>query len=456
MKLVFAYDYLGRRIQKQIFVPSNAGSATATVKYIWDGWNCVGSKTTAGTTTTQTYIWGPDLSGTLQGAGGVGGLLFIQSDGGSTADDNHFVSMDANGNVLALVNGDGDVTAQYEYGPFGELLRATGTFAADNPFRFSTKYTDKESGLVYYGYRYYDPVEGRWLSRDPIGERGGLNLYGFVGNNGVNRVDYLGQKEVTFREYMKLRDQKPFKDKYKTWVLFYEAWDPMFKEWANSVASKISDEQLKSASVFGNDISTEYRSECDFIVKIPVSDFSAVRKLLKINKVKYFASFGHGGGSNIYFNRGMGGMSTAAAPWVEGSLESRARSRCVNPSQWTIPDQDRTSLVFSLPQAPRGTRAGSAYYTLDSFRGIDFGEGALAELYHCCTGSVRPYLESLWGVPVYGTGRGIGSGDVGAALFEWFGIGGRVPEPDKPIGGSCKYGPHKPHATLDIRMDTGP
>ena len=83
--------------------------------------------------------------------------------------------MDANGNVLALVNGDGDVTAQYEYGPFGELLRATGTFAADNPYRFSTKYTDKESGLVYYGYRYYDPVEGRWLSRDPIQEEGGLN-----------------------------------------------------------------------------------------------------------------------------------------------------------------------------------------------------------------------------------------------------------------------------------------
>ena len=70
VKLVFAYDYLGRRIQKQIFVPSDDGSPTATVKFIWDGWNCVGSKTTVDTTTTtQTYIWGPDLSGTLQGAG---------------------------------------------------------------------------------------------------------------------------------------------------------------------------------------------------------------------------------------------------------------------------------------------------------------------------------------------------------------------------------------------------
>jgi len=46
--------------------------------------------------------------------------------------------------------------------------------------------------VTVYGYRYYDPVTGRWSSRDPIEERGGVNLYGFVGNDGVNSVDYLG------------------------------------------------------------------------------------------------------------------------------------------------------------------------------------------------------------------------------------------------------------------------
>jgi RHS repeat-associated protein len=51
-----------------------------------------------------------------------------------------------------------------------------------------------DSGLYYYGYRYYDPVTGRWPSRDPIGEGGGLNLYGFVGNMGVQFVDVLGNK----------------------------------------------------------------------------------------------------------------------------------------------------------------------------------------------------------------------------------------------------------------------
>src|SRR5690606_15012254 len=84
------------------------------------------------------------------------------------------------------------VKARYTYDAFGQKNRAYGVFAATNPFGFSSKYEDSETGLLYYGYRYYDPVGGRWLSRDPIGEEGGLNLYGFVGNNAVSRWDYLG------------------------------------------------------------------------------------------------------------------------------------------------------------------------------------------------------------------------------------------------------------------------
>jgi RHS repeat-associated protein len=51
--------------------------------------------------------------------------------------------------------------------------------------------------LCYYGYRYYDPETGRWPSRDPIGERGGLNLYGFVRNRPINRLDILGLSTKT-------------------------------------------------------------------------------------------------------------------------------------------------------------------------------------------------------------------------------------------------------------------
>jgi RHS repeat-associated protein len=77
-------------------------------------------------------------------------------------------------------------------GPFGELLRATGPMARGNPFRFSTKYQDDETDLLYYGYRYYSPSTGRWLCRDHIGERGGHNLYQFAHNNPPIFIDPTG------------------------------------------------------------------------------------------------------------------------------------------------------------------------------------------------------------------------------------------------------------------------
>ncbi|HWB98903.1 MAG TPA: RHS repeat-associated core domain-containing protein, partial [Bryobacteraceae bacterium] len=106
----------------------------------------------------------------------------------------HLPLYDANGNLHALLNrSTGGVTAAYEYSPFGETLRATGSYAATNSFRFSTKYTDAETDFVYYGYRYYRPSLGRWLGRDPLEEKGGLHLYAFVRNNPVNAWDVLGR-----------------------------------------------------------------------------------------------------------------------------------------------------------------------------------------------------------------------------------------------------------------------
>lgn len=71
--------------------------------------------------------------------------------------------------------------------------------AEANPIRFSTKYLDAETGLLYYTRRYYDVVNGRWSSKDPIGERGGINLYGMVGNDAVNLVDVLGLVDLEKR-----------------------------------------------------------------------------------------------------------------------------------------------------------------------------------------------------------------------------------------------------------------
>eukprot|EP01041_Mallomonas_annulata_P031641 gene31641-53977_t len=97
----------------------------------------------------------------------------------------------------------GATAATYEYSPFGESLTATvnDTTVSDQPFRFSTKFTDSETGLVYYGRRYYDPKQGRFLGRDPIEEEGGLNLYGFCGNDSINGWDILGMDGVTATDY---------------------------------------------------------------------------------------------------------------------------------------------------------------------------------------------------------------------------------------------------------------
>src|SRR6266487_6127135 len=138
----------------------------------------------------RSYIWGLDLSGGMQGAGGVGGLLAIRPTGTNTL----FAAYDGNGNVTGLIDATtGTISGQFEYGSFGETIRLTPNANNQSPFRFSTKYTDDESDSLYYGFRYYNPSTGRWLSRDPIEERGRLNLYGFVSNDPIGLIDLLGE-----------------------------------------------------------------------------------------------------------------------------------------------------------------------------------------------------------------------------------------------------------------------
>jgi len=77
---------------------------------------------------------------------------------------------DGNGNVCQLIGTNGAILALYAYDPFGDTLAQSGPLASENPFKFSTKYWDFESGLYYYGYRFYGPELGRWPNRDPIKE----------------------------------------------------------------------------------------------------------------------------------------------------------------------------------------------------------------------------------------------------------------------------------------------
>jgi len=142
----------------------------------------------------RSYVWRLDLSGTMDGAGGVGGLLWLTLHTASGfAAGTRFAAYDGNGNVVALFSAStGTETARYEYGPFGEPIRVTGSAASLNPFCFSTKRTCNAIDLVLYEYRAYSPSLGRWSSRDPLQEDGGNSLCCFAGNDAVDNIDLLG------------------------------------------------------------------------------------------------------------------------------------------------------------------------------------------------------------------------------------------------------------------------
>ncbi|MGA1826401.1 MAG: RHS repeat domain-containing protein [bacterium] len=136
------------------------------------------------------YVWGADLSQSLQGAGGIGGLLASVN---TPSGNRYYYCYDVNGNVGQLVDAsNGEIAAHYQYDSFGNKIEASGSATEENPFKFSTKYFDSEIELYYYGYRYCSLELGRWINRDFIEEQGGVNLYNFVGNNPVTYFEILG------------------------------------------------------------------------------------------------------------------------------------------------------------------------------------------------------------------------------------------------------------------------
>jgi len=177
-RLEFSYDYMSRRIQKKVYV-WNIGTGLyqlqSTTRFVYDGWTLF-AEVDSNTDLLRNYVRGS-------------GELLLINDGANT----YQVGYDGNQNVGMLIKAsDGSVSASYDYDPFGQTLKASGEYADQNPFRFSSEYTDSETALIYYGFRYYNPQAGRWINRDPSEEEGGLNLYGFVRNDGANNTDLLG------------------------------------------------------------------------------------------------------------------------------------------------------------------------------------------------------------------------------------------------------------------------
>jgi RHS repeat-associated protein len=160
-----SYDGQGRRVQ--IVETGSSGSVTSTTNLIWEGMNIAEVKSTAGTVTKRYFPQGVQISGS-----------------------DYYYTRDHLGSIIEMTNTGGTVQARYSYDPYGRQTQVSGTMTAD--FGYTGHYSHHVSGLCLAPYREYSAGWGRWLSRDPIAERGGVDLYQYVHDDPIGAVDPLG------------------------------------------------------------------------------------------------------------------------------------------------------------------------------------------------------------------------------------------------------------------------
>jgi RHS repeat-associated protein len=221
----FVYDgKMRRRLRREYVWQSAIWNLQSEIQYVYDGNLVIQERhytphfSTSHPQQTVTYTRGRDLSGTLEGAGGIGGLLSrTASEISNLQSPSHaYYHADGNGNITCLVATNQAVVARYLYDPYGNQLAATGPLAEANLYRFSSKEWHPPSGLVYYLYRYYDPSLQRWPNRDPIEEEGGLNVYAFVSGDPINKIDKFGLASSTTPGVPHVSN-----DRHNNYLIFY-------------------------------------------------------------------------------------------------------------------------------------------------------------------------------------------------------------------------------------------
>jgi RHS repeat-associated protein len=103
---------------------------------------------------------------------------------------------DGLGSVTSLSNAAGSIANTYTYDSFGKLTASTGSLV--NPFQYTARESDTETGLYYYRAKYYDSQTGRFLTEDPTRFKGGINYYVYALNNVTNLIDPLGLEGHTW------------------------------------------------------------------------------------------------------------------------------------------------------------------------------------------------------------------------------------------------------------------
>lgn len=180
----YGYDVLGRR-ESRI-------EGTNVEQYVYDGDQIAADLDSSGSIL-RSYVWGSGIDNLLS-------MTVYNATGTNT----YYALKDHLNTIHALINASGQVVERYEYDEWGRttVFNAAGEelpeSAVGNRYCFQGREIDWTTGLYCFRARWYDPVAGRWLSNDPIGISGGLNMYAFCGNNPVNFVDPMGLKIRSF------------------------------------------------------------------------------------------------------------------------------------------------------------------------------------------------------------------------------------------------------------------
>ncbi len=164
--IVMSFDRMGRRVTKN------------AQWFVYDGYLQIADKNR------NKYIWNPTET--------MASSPLVWGDSFSAV----YYASDGNKNISEVVSDNGNVVAHYEYAPFATVSVHHGALSATNPWRFSSEFADDETAMIYYNYRHYAPMMGRWLSRDPIGERDASSLLLFVGNAPLSYCDRIGLAEI--------------------------------------------------------------------------------------------------------------------------------------------------------------------------------------------------------------------------------------------------------------------
>ena len=179
----YTYDFAGRRVTKT--------ADGITTKYYYDGDHVIAEY--EGGSLARKYVYGPGIDEPIR-------MI--------TSGDSYYYHHNRQGSIVALSDSSGDIVENYQYDAFGKFLVHTvpgpdglwmtaddvidSVSAQGNPYTFTGRRYDPETGLYYYRARMYDPGDGRFLQTDPIGYIGGLNLYTYCGNNPLYWVDPYG------------------------------------------------------------------------------------------------------------------------------------------------------------------------------------------------------------------------------------------------------------------------